>query len=279
MCNLGSINFARIKDTVELESVVYLAAKFLVCGSIRAELPFERCYEVRENYRKIGLGIMGMHEWLLKRGYQYSIPEELRAWLQIWKDASIRGADSCTTTNNVSQCTKYRCVAPAGTISIIAGTTSGIEPLYAVAMKRRFLSGNTWKYEYIIDPMAELLIQSGIDPEKIETSTDLSKDIARRLEFQAVVQEYTDMAISSTINLPSWGSEYNNDSTVVDTLQLVRKYAPRLRGLTFYPDGSRGGQPLVSIPYKEAVGKTGQTLTEGLDFLTQVSCTSGACGI
>jgi len=279
LCNLGSLNFSRIKDFTELVDISCLAAKFLVCGSIRAELPYAECYTVRDNHRKIGLGIMGMHEWLMRRGYKYEMNEELEKWLTGYEWGSERGATYLTQTLGVSDCVRYRSIAPAGTISILAGTTSGIEPLYAVATKRRFLSGNTWKYEYTVDPTAEHLLEEGINERDIETAMDLSTDIERRVKFQADIQEYVDMGISSTLNLPEWGTEQNNHDLVEKTTAVVRKYAPQLRGLTFYPDGSRGGQPLVAVPYEEAKDKTGRTFEEELEFLTQVSCPSGACGI
>jgi ribonucleoside-diphosphate reductase alpha chain len=84
------------------------------------------------------------------------------------------------------------------------------------------------------------------------------------------------MAISSTLNLPEWGSEWNNESRVEEFSRVIAKYAPRLRGLTMYPDGSRGGQPLVSVPYDEAVkAGIGVVFEENSDK----SCSSGVCGI
>ena len=279
LCNLGSVNVSRIKDVSEMRDVCYLASAFLVCGSMRSELPYDKCYDVRSSSRKIGLGLMGVHEWLMANGYKYESNPELVNYLTAYEFASEDGANAMTSKLSVSQCVRYRSIAPAGTISILAGTTSGIEPLYSVATKRRFLSGNTWKYEYTIDPLAEQLIKDGFKEEDIETAVDLSKDIERRILFQSNIQKFVDMGISSTLNLPAWGTEWNNEDTVKDCVDIVRKYAISLRGLTFYPDGSRGGQPLTTVPYLEANDKTGQTFEEKLEFLTTVSCPSGACGI
>lgn len=279
LCNLGSINLSRITSKSELADVVYLASQFLVCGSAKAELPYAECYTVRNEKRKIGLGLMGVHEWLLNRGHKYEMNPELEEWLGIYERQSTQGADDLTTILGLSNCVRYRSVAPAGTISILAGTTSGIEPLYSVASKRRFLSGNTWKYEYTIDPTAKMFIERGIDEDSIETALDLSRDVERRIKFQADVQEYVDMGISSTLNLPEWGSEYNNHDTVDNCIHIVRKYAPMLRGLTFYPDGARGGQPLTAVSYADAYGKEGKTFEEQMEFLSTQSCPSGACGI
>lgn len=280
MCNLGSLNISRIKDLVELADVAYLASMFLYCGSLQAELPLDKCYEVRDKHRKIGLGLMGVHEWLLRRESRYEVTPELHRWLSVYEQASTKGADDMSVRIGSSPCERYRSVAPAGTISILAGTTSGIEPLFATGVKRRYLKGDTWEHQYIVEPLAKYLVQEvGISLGTIETSADLSQDIERRIKFQADIQEYVDMGISSTINLPAWGSEFNNPDTVVQTSKIIKKYAPMLRGLTFYPDGARGGQPLTQVPYQEALEKEGEVFTEELEFLETTSCPSGACGV
>ena len=98
---------------------------------------------------------------------------------------------------------------------MLAGTTTGIEPVYAVAYKRRYLvDGHKWKYQYAVDSTAEQLIHEGLNPDSIESAIDLAEDYERRIRFQADVQDYVDMAISSTINLPSYGSKLNNPVTL-----------------------------------------------------------------
>lgn len=156
-------------------------------------------------------------------------------------------------------------------------TTTGIEPLFAVAYKRRYLTdGTKWKYEYVIDTTADQLIKEyGIDPSRIETAYGLAHDYEKRLKFQADIQDYVDMSISSTINLPSWGSKGNSESDVSRFAQVLSNYAPRLRGFTCYPDGSRGGQPLTEVDYYEAIKHKGVTFEENIDR----ACTSGVCGL
>ena len=85
-----------------------------------------------------------------------------------------------------------------------------------VAYKRRYLKGqNRWVYQYVVDSAAqELIDRYGVDPEGVESAIDLAEDYERRMAFQADVQDYVDQSISSTINLPSWGSKLNNDDTV-----------------------------------------------------------------
>jgi ribonucleoside-diphosphate reductase alpha chain len=277
VCNLGSINLGNITDISELQSVVALTSKFLVCGTLRADLPYDKVYRVREKNRRLGLGLMGIHEWLLKRGYQYEVTPELHKWLEVYKNESERSANEHCDRFYISRPKAYRAVAPTGSIGILAATTTGIEPLFAVAYKRRYLTeGTKWKYEYVVDSTAEQLVKEyGLDPDKIDTAYKLSHDYERRIKFQADIQDYVDMSISSTINLPHWGSRGNTESDVGSFASILSKYAPRLRGFTCYPDGSRGGQPLTEVPYEEAIKHKGVIVEENSDK----QCSSGVCGI
>lgn len=280
VCNLGSLNFANIENKDELEWVIELAVKFLLCGTLYAHLPYDKVYKIREKNRRLGLGIMGMHEWLLKRGYRYEVVPELHEWLSLYRDVSdsvsLKFADELSISRPIAR----RAIAPTGTIGILSGTTTGIEPLFAVAYKRRYLKGRKeWVYQYVIDGTAKLLINElGVDPDSIETAIDLASDYERRIKFQADVQDYVDMAISSTINLPQWGSELNNESTVKGFALTLAKYAERLRGFTCYPDGSRGGQPITPVHYKEALVNEGKEFEETFHDICVISSKGGHCG-
>lgn len=255
VCNLGSINIGAIESLDEFRSVVSLASKFLVCGTVRADLPYDKVRKVREKNRRLGLGLMGIHEWLLKRGSKYEVTPELHKWLEVYRDESEKAANEHCDRLYLSRPIAYRSVAPTGTIGILAGTTTGIEPLFAVAYKRRYLTeGTKWKYEYVIDHTADLLIkETGVKPEDIDTAYKMAGDYERRIKFQYDVQQYVDMNISSTLNLPPWGSKDNNEDTVERFATTLAKYAPGLRGMTCYPDGSRGGQPITEVEYDEAL--------------------------
>lgn len=274
VCNLGSVNIGAIESLDEFRAVVTLGSKFLVCGTLRADLPYDKVYQVRERNRRLGLGLMGIHEWLLKKDYKYEVTPELHKWLEVYESESERAANEHCDRFFISRPKAYRAIAPTGTIGILAGTTTGIEPLFAVAYKRRYLTeGTRWKYEYCIDATAEMLIHDGINPEKIETAYQLSNDYERRIKFQADIQDYVDMSISSTINLPSWGSKGNSEEDVQRFASTLASYAPRLRGFTCYPDGSRGGQPLTEVPYAEAIQHRGVIYEENNQ------CKDGVCGI
>jgi ribonucleoside-diphosphate reductase alpha chain len=263
VCNLGSINLGNIATLDEFKDVVSLASKFLVCGTLRADLPYDKVYKVREKNRRLGLGLMGIHEWLLQRQQKYEVTPELKSWLEVYQTESKKAADEHCDRFYISRPVAYRAIAPTGSLSILASTTSGIEPLYAVAYKRRYLTNGTqWKYEYVVDATAERLVQGGMDPDHIETALSLSQNIEQRIKFQYDVQQYVDMSISSTLNLPHWGSKYNNEDRVSEFATVLAKYAPGLRGMTCYPDGSRGGQPLVIVDYKDAIHHRGVTFSE-----------------
>ncbi len=277
VCNLGSVNVGAIETIEEFKDVVALASKFLVCGTLRAELPYKKVYEVRERNRRLGLGLMGMHEWLLKRKLPFGCPPELEKWLQVYETVSEKAANEHCDRFFISRPKGYRAIAPTGTIGILAGTTTGIEPLFAVAYKRRYLTeGTRWKYEYVVDSTAQLLIEKyGLDASAIETASDLARDPERRIAMQAAVQKYVDHAISSTINLPAWGSEHNNPDKVKDFAKILAKHAPGLRGFTCYPDGSRGGQPITPVAYDEAVKHKGAVFEDN----SEMACKEGVCGI
>ena len=281
VCNLGSVNLARIDDKDHLRRVVELSTKFLLCGTLKADLPYDKIRQVREKNRRLGLGLMGMHEWLMKRGKRYEVDKEFHEWLSIYKQVSDDVSAKTADALGISRPVANRAIAPTGTIALIAGTSSGIEPIFAVAYKRRYLTeGKRWKYQFHVDHIAnELIKEYQLDPTKIETASDLARDYERRIAFQADIQDFVDMSISSTINIPSW----NNESPSVDVDQFsstLARYAERLRGFTVYPDGARGGQPLVPMDYNEVKDKLGAEFEEAEEVNDVCSLTGGGvCGV
>jgi len=277
VCNLASVNLSAIDSLEEFKEVVQLASKFLICGTLRADLPYEKVYQVREKNRRLGLGLMGIHEWLLKRRSDYSVTPELHKWLAVYESESENSANQLADWVGCSRPVAYRAIAPTGSISILAQTTSGIEPVIYNAYKRRYLvDGKKWKYQFVVDATARYLVEElGVDPNGIETSVTLSEDFEKRIKFQADVQDYVDMAISSTINLAEWGSKSNNEDRVEEFAGILARYAPRIRGFTAYPDGSRGGQPITEIPYEEAMKHQGVEFSE--HDICDISGRGGTC--
>lgn len=283
VCNLGSINMGRISSLKEFSQIVELATKFLICGTMKAKLPYEKVYLTREKNRRLGLGLMGMHEWLIKKGQKYEVSDELHQWLSVYKGVSDKVSRETADQFSITRPVANRAIAPTGSIGILAGTSTGVEPIFAVAYKRRYLKGgNKWHYQYVVDSAAQEIIDLyGVKPDNIESALDLASDYKRRMKFQADVQDYVDMSISSTINLPEWGSKLNNEDTVDDFANTLASYAHRLRGFTVYPDGCRGGQPLSSVSYSEAVDKLGEEFEEGLEThdICDITGHGGSCGV
>lgn len=279
VCNLGSINMANVKDLTEFRDVIELATMFLLCGTLRAHLPYSKVYEIREKNRRLGLGLMGMHEWLLQRGKPYEVDAEMKRWLWAYREYSDQTSRVFADKLGISRPVANRAIAPTGSIGMLAGTTTGVEPIYTVAYKRRYRKDNRWHYQYAVDPTAEAIVNdTGVDAETLDTAMSMASDPERRIKFQADVQDYVDMAISSTLNLPAWGSEHNNEDTAVEFARMLSDYAPRLRGFTCYPDGARGGQPITQCSYEEAKKhEGGEYVEEGLD-VCDITGKGGTCG-
>lgn len=275
VCNLGSLNLARFDNIDQFGSAVRDATLFLLAGTVYSHLPYEEVYETRERNRRLGLGVMGIHEWLLKRGRRYGPDAELGEWLAVYRDESRRAADEWADRLGLSRPLKVRAIAPTGTIGIVAETTTGIEPIFCAAYKRRVRNahhdGDKVEYEYVVDPTAKRLIDAGVDPATIEDAYSLAYDVERRVAFQAWVQKYVDHGISSTINLPAPIPEPLEQRRFGE---LLYAYLPHLRGLTCYPDGARGGQPLSPVPVEYALENTGVRFEE-----TEDRCVGGACGV
>jgi len=275
ICNLGSINLARIENLDEVKVAVDLAMAFLLAGTVYSDVPYSDVNKIRSKNRRLGLGLMGIHEWLLKRRRPYAPDEELGIWLAAYAKSG-RSANKWANEWDLSRPKKTRAIAPNGTTSIVAETTSGIEPIFCVAYKRRYIQGEKRFHQFVVDPCARRLIDAGMDPSQIADAYTLARDVEKRVAFQAWVQGYVDHCISSTINLPSYGSEWNNQHTVRPFGSMLMRYLPQLRGITCYPDGSRSGQPLTPVSYAEALEHEGAELLE--ESVNVCNLRGGSCG-
>lgn len=272
-CNLGSVNFANIVDIDELKKVTRLAVKFLYLGTFKSWSPHKDFHEIRQKNRRIGLGLMGIHEWCIRKGERYDNNGELSKWLSCWANISDDEANKYSKKMKGVRPIAVRAIAPTGTIGIIAETTTGIEPVFCVAYKRRYLDENgKWQQQYVVDPTVKKLVEEGIlkDPNDVEDSINLSRDVERRIRMQAFVQSFVDQAISSTINLPEWGEAGNNNAK--QFAETLLEYLPKLRGITVYPDNSRPGQPIVPVKYETAI-------KHSPEIATNENCKEGVCSI
>lgn len=275
ICNLGSINLARINSLDDMKACVDIATALLVAGTVYSDVPYEKVRQVREKNRRLGLGLMGVHEWFIIHGKKYGPDNDLEKLMNIYATSTEVAHQYCNKWN-LSPCVKTRAIAPTGTIGIVAETTTGIEPMLCAAYKRRYLKGTTWHFQYVVESVAKRLVDEGIDPSTMEDAYALAENPQRRVAFQAWMQKYVDHCISSTINLPSWGSQYNNDDTVKSFGDMLIQYLPQLRGITCYPDGARGGQPITAVTYDTAMEFANEIFIEASDICDITK--GGTCG-
>jgi ribonucleoside-diphosphate reductase alpha chain len=269
ICNLGSINLGRIESRQELKSTIELATLFLLAGTVYSDVPYVKVDDVRTKNRRLGLGLMGVHDWLLQRGLPYGPNGGLGLLLEEYARCGVI-ADSWADALSLSRPVKTRAIAPNGTIGIIAETTTGIEPIFCTAYERTYLVGREWRTETVVDPVAESLVRRGVDPDDVEDAYSLSADVKRRLGMQAWVQQYVDHGISSTVNLPAPITDPAEVATFGETLL---NFLPYLRGVTAYPNGARAGQPIKAVPLVEAL--RGPLVID----VNEETCVGGICGV
>lgn len=260
-CVLGAINFANVKED-ELEEVTDCATAFLLAVTEANISPTAKCKEVQRRNRRLGLELMGLGEWFLQRELPYG-HRSIVPWLATYRDQSERAADCHSAAWNLPRPVAVRAVGPTGTISLVAETTSGIEPLLSPAYERRYLTKNGFASQVLVDPVAKRLYQQG--HKEIESAYDIS--VERRVSFQVLVQRYVDNAISSTINLADMGTDPRwFGETIYPNLRL-------LRGLTAFPNGSRGLQPITPVELTYALNKEYELESQ------DSACPSGVCSV
>ena len=305
-CNLGNVNLGRfVKDEPRtkshelskesshvahrtsridwsrLEEVVRLGVHFQDNVIDLCEYPIERLRKMARTTRKIGLGVMGWADMLIKLGIRYDseaalkLAEKTAKFIQesardesvklgkrrgsfpafknsVWKKRGFKTMRNSTVNT----------VAPTGTISIIAGCSSGIEPLFALAYRREnildlgktsLVEVNTDFEKFVKDGPLSLqrtvlnrVVQTGSCQNVKEVPQEV-KDIFRvsmeipyqwHIKMQAAWQKYTDAAVSKTINLP-------NSATVNDIKNAyLLAFETGCKGITVYRDGCRGEQVL-----------------------------------
>ncbi len=266
ICNLGSLNLARIHSLEEFKHVMKIAVRFLLAGTVYSDVPYAKVDETRTKNRRLGLGLMGVHEWLLQRDKAYGPDEDLAVWLEEYA-TSTEIAAGLAQEHGLSVPVKTRAIAPTGTIGILGETTTGMEPIFAVAYERRWLNGS-WNTDVVIDPTAQRMVDQGHDPDSIEDAYTIP--MYTRVRMQHWLQQFVDHGISSTINI----SRPVTDRDEVDEIaHMLFKFLPGLRGVTVYPDGARGHQPIKRLSYTEAVNR-GAVVRDNED-----RCVGGSCGV
>ena len=286
-CNLGSINLAAMAqdgevDRNKLKRTVWKAVHFLDNVIDVNKYPLKIIEDVTKANRKIGLGMMGWADMLIQLGIPYNsdraveLADELMGFIQAEaRQASCALAGERGVFPNYEQ-SIYRdeiqlrnatvtTIAPTGSLSIIAGCSSGIEPLFAVSFVRNVLEGarmievnpcfkkmmeDLGLYsDSLIESIAETGSIRGFDeiPEDIRrvfvTAHDLAPD--DHVRMQAAFQKNVDNAVSKTVNLPKTATTEDVAST------YIQAYKSGCKGVTIYRDGTRENQVLSTTKSSE----------------------------
>jgi ribonucleoside-diphosphate reductase alpha chain len=283
-CTLGSVNLARMvrgagsMDWDRLRHAVRVGVRFLDNVLEINRSPLAEIAEAARASRKIGLGVMGFAECLIRLGIAYDAPEAI-SWadrLMAFIAAEARAASRelallrgsfpswsrsvYAATNEPMRNATRLSVAPTGTISIIAGTTGGIEPLFALAYRREHTLGGPPLVEINpiflrvleeqgieIAPLRDEILASGVARNLASVPAVLRRlfatateiPVEQHLAIQQAVQRHVDNAVSKTINLAADASEADVARAYIDGWRLG------LKGVTVYRSGSKPGQVLT----------------------------------
>lgn len=286
-CNLGSINLSKMVkngkiDYERLEYVTKLAVRFLDNVIDMNKYPLKKIEEMTKNNRKIGLGIMGFADMLIKLNIPYNSEEGLKTAEEVMKfikEKAIEASSSLAEERGVfpnyeksiykNMGIKLRnatltTIAPTGTLSIIAGCSSGIEPLFALVYTRNILDNDRLlEIHPIFEEVAKKegfynreLLERIAQGESIQNMEEIPVYVKKifvttfditpywHLKMQSVFQKYTDNAVSKTVNFP-------HSATKEDVREVfLLAYKEGCKGVTIYRDRSRD-QQVLSIEKKE----------------------------
>lgn len=296
-CNLGSINLSKfvIKgedgkpkiDYDSLKETVWYAVRFLDNVIDMSKYPLPQIEKITRGNRKIGLGVMGWADLLIQLMIPYDSEEAIRlaekimgfiqreaheASKQLAKERGVFPNFEKSIFKDKPDC-RYRnatvtTIAPTGTLSIIAGCSSGIEPLFAICFVRNVLEGEKLievnpYFEKIAKERgfySKELMEKIAEKGSIKDMEEIPEDIRRvfvtahdiapewHVRMQAAFQKYTDNAVSKTVNLP-------HDATIEDVKKVFDlAYKLRLKGITVYRDGSKKGQVLTFAKKEQKEG-------------------------
>ncbi len=296
-CNLGSVNLSKfvikngdgpIVDYEGLKDAIDLSVRFLDNTIEKSKYPLPEITDMVKGNRKIGLGVMGFADLLYQLNIPYNSDEALETaesvmrfiqetaheasqklaeergtfknWdKSIFKDKGIKFRNATTTT-----------IAPTGTLSIISGCSSGIEPLFALSFMRNVMDNDKLlevnpHFEkiarergfYSPELMDEISKKGSIQdlieiPEEVRDVFVTAHDVSPEwhIRMQAAFQKYTDNAVSKTVNLP-------HDATVEDVRKVYNlAYDLGCKGVTIYRDGSKENQ-VLSFTHKQEKADSG----------------------
>jgi len=324
-CNLGSINLVKMLrptnegyeiDWALLDTTVDESVHFLDNVIDVNKYPLTKIAETTHSTRKIGLGIMGFADMLLMLGIPYNSDEALELAKKIMCAINERGhaashalaktrgafplfSQSIYARSEPLRNATITTIAPTGTLSIIAGCSSGIEPVFAYVYTRNIMDGSEMLE---VNPiLKERLEKAGLYtpeivrhisehgtiahieeiPQEIRDVFVCSHDISPvyHIRMQAAFQQHTDNAVSKTVNFPS-------DATRQDVSDVYfLAYKEGCKGVTIYRDGSRESQVLnigavkeaaddksQPIPYGQIVPRPRSEITSGVTERMKIGC-------
>ncbi len=297
-CNLGSINLSKfvkpkgkkmVIDYDHLGEVVEIAVRFLDNVIDRNKFPLKQIEENTKANRKIGLGVMGFADMLIQLGIRYDTPEAEKKAEEVMKFIQEKAVEatkklakekgpfpnfekSIYKNDEPRRNATVTTIAPTGTISMIAGCSPGIEPLFAVTYVKNVLDGEKLLevnpyFEKLARAMGfyskelmEKISETGSVqkfeevPEEVKNLFVTAHDIDPEwhVRIQAAFQKYTDNAVSKTIN-------FRHEATVDDVRRAyLLAYELKCKGITVYRDGSRRVQVVTRAKEKEGEIENGR---------------------
>lgn len=285
-CNLGSINLAHmtkeeagnvVVDYDRLKQVIHIAVRFLDDVIDMSKYPLEEIANMVKGNRKVGLGVMGFADMLILLGIPYNSEEALEIAKEIMsfiqdetKRASrnlavergpfpnIKGSIYDSPDEEPVRNATTTTIAPTGSLSIIAGCSSGIEPIFAISFTKNVMDNDRLlevnpcfekvarqENFYSKDLMEKIAEQGNLDrieqvPKKYRRIFITAHQISPvwHVRMQAAFQKFVDNAVSKTVNFPGEATQKN----VEDVYMLA--YRAGCKGITIYRDGSRESQVL-----------------------------------
>ncbi len=281
-CNLGSVNLGHFAaggavDFDGLRDAVRLGVRFLDDAIEMSRYPLPAIDEIVKGNRKIGLGVMGWADMLIELGIAYDSEEALALAHRVMgfvaeealaasRDLAARRGAFANFPRSVFAArgepgrrnATVTTVAPTGTLSLIAGCSAGIEPIFAVVFERHVLGGEEllevqpaleraaraggfWTDDLVSRLATEPLGAVAGVPEAVRRVFVTAHEVGPEwhVRMQAAFQQHVDNAVSKTVNLPAW-------ATAAEVEQIYRlAYELGCKGITIYRDQSRQEQVLV----------------------------------
>lgn len=307
-CCLGSMVLPRfVKDGKIgwdlLKRAVALGVRFLDNVLTVNNYPLNEIRETCHTIRRVGLGVMGLHDMLLMLGLKYASPTGLEmvdkvmnfikvsayeASIELAKekgsfpafdpDKYLKGGFAKTLKPSLRAAIKEfgirNCalltIPPTGTTAMVCDCSSGIESMFAPAYIRKFRDGDELKQEIVIHPLLKQFVDEGKSTKHFQGAYDLK--MRDHFEVQRACQRHIDNAVSKTINvMPGTSAE--------ELAELYMEYFPELKGVTIYPEGSREDQPLTPLSLEEGIAAVKGKGEKILQSYSVDACKDGKCDI